>query len=100
MELLARTGVGRDINRRRYTQEEILSDLERPVVRKLLELVRFRNEHPAFAGEFAMPGAKAGELILEWRREADWARLEIDLAAAAARLSFSSPRGSESEVIR
>ena len=99
MDLLAHTGMGRDINRHRYTQEEILSDLERPVVRKLLELARFRNEHPAFGGEFTMPGAMAGELILEWRREADWARLEVDLADAAARLSYSSPHGPSSEVI-
>jgi sucrose phosphorylase len=62
-------------------------------------LIRFRNEHPAFAGEFAMPSAAGEELILEWRRDTHWARLEVDLAGAAARLSYSSPAGPEREVI-
>ena len=95
MELLACSGVGRDINRHRYTSEEIRVGLERPVVRRLLDLIRFRNEHPAFEGEFAMPAAKERELILEWRRGPDWARLEVDLPGAAARISCSSPGGEE-----
>lgn len=99
MDLLARTGVGRDINRHRYSEQEILSDLDRPVVRKLLELIRFRNEHPAFAGQFAMPGATEGELILKWRCGADWARLKVDLTGPAAHLSYSSPRGAKREAI-
>ena len=99
MDLLARTGVGRDINRHRYTEEEILSDLERPVVRKLMGLIRFRNEHPAFTGAFAMPASADDELILEWRREAHWVRLEADLEGASARLSYSSPGGPQREVI-
>src|SRR5204862_6452176 len=52
MELLARTGVGRDINRHHYTAEEVMDHLERPVVRRLLDLVRFRNRHRAFHGNF------------------------------------------------
>lgn len=51
MDLLARTSVGRDINRHYYTPEEIASDLDRPVVKALLDLCRFRNEVPAFDGE-------------------------------------------------
>ncbi len=52
MELLARTGVGRDINRHYYTAAEIDAALRRPLVQKQIELIRLRNTHPAFAGEF------------------------------------------------
>jgi sucrose phosphorylase len=52
MELLSRTGVGRDINRHYYTAAEIESALRRPLVQKQIELIRLRNTHPAFAGEF------------------------------------------------
>ncbi|HUP05098.1 MAG TPA: sucrose phosphorylase [Bryobacteraceae bacterium] len=94
MELLARSGIGRDINRHRYSRAEILADLERPVVRRLMTLIRFRNQHPAFAGEFSMPGAdRDGGLTLEWRRGPDWARLEVDLARGSARIAHSSPLG-------
>ena len=52
MELLARTGVGRDINRHYYSAAEIEAALRRPLVQKQIELMRLRNTHPAFAGEF------------------------------------------------
>ena len=50
MPLLARTGVGRDINRHHYTPEEIGDALERPVVKAQLGLCRLRNDLPAFDG--------------------------------------------------
>ena len=52
LDLLRRTGVGRDINRHYYTPAELNDQMQRPVVRSLFELIRFRNTHPAFAGDF------------------------------------------------
>ena len=43
-----RTGEGRAINRHDYTRAEIDAALERPVVRRILDLVRLRATHPAF----------------------------------------------------
>ncbi len=54
LELLEETKVGRNINRHYYTLEEIDQTVQMPVVKKLLELMEFRNSHPAFAGEFIM----------------------------------------------
>lgn len=48
IELMERTKNGRDINRHYYTKEEIAKEQSRPVVRKLKELMEFRNSHPAF----------------------------------------------------
>ncbi|NEG70600.1 sucrose phosphorylase [Bifidobacterium choloepi] len=53
MELLRRTGVGRDINRHYFTPAEIDAALERPVVAALNALARFRNASPAFDGDFS-----------------------------------------------
>ena len=58
VDLLRRTGVGRDINRHYYTPEEIRGQLTRPVVRSLLALLRLRNAHPAFQGSFHMPALR------------------------------------------
>jgi sucrose phosphorylase len=93
MELLARTSVGRDINRHYYTRAEIEAALERPVVRGLMELIRFRNTHPAFAGEFHLPPCPDHELTMEWKAGADFARLRVDLREMAATVEHSAAAG-------
>ena len=67
LDLLRRTGVGRDINRHYYSRAEIEAELARPVVRSLLDLIRFRNTHPAFAGEFHLLPMRDHEISIEWR---------------------------------
>jgi sucrose phosphorylase len=75
-----RTGDGRAINRHDYTTAEIGSALERPVVRRLLELVRLRNTHPAFDGELEVDGGDGTPLRMRWRNGETAAALEVDLA--------------------
>jgi sucrose phosphorylase len=81
MALLVRTGVGRDINRPYLDREKIESNLQRPVVRDLLKLIRFRNTHPAFAGDFHLREG-GGDNVLEMGWENSGAGIEatIDLA--------------------
>lgn len=50
--LLARTGVGRDVNRHHFTTSEVSTALASPAVRRLLDLVALRRDHPAFLGEW------------------------------------------------
>ncbi|HVN10476.1 MAG TPA: sucrose phosphorylase [Kineosporiaceae bacterium] len=77
VELLRRTGVGRDVNRHHYTPGEIDEALERPVVRGLLAAIRFRNGHPAFGGTFACgPGERPRSVRMEWADVEGFARLD------------------------
>lgn len=96
LDLLRQTGVGRDINRHYYTRDEVKNQLHAPVVRALLDLIRFRNAHTAFAGDFQLSGDNDRWLIMEWRRGSDWARLEADFAARRAIISYSDPAGEQS----
>lgn len=48
IELLEKTKEGRNINRHYYTSDEIATEVKRPVVAALLNLLRFRNQTPAF----------------------------------------------------
>jgi sucrose phosphorylase len=89
MELLARTGVGRDINRHFYTRAEIDAALARPVVRRLFDLIRLRSSHPAFAGEFEAAEVHDDELDLAWRNGAELARLHVNVRSRAHRLEYS-----------
>jgi sucrose phosphorylase len=79
MALLARTQVGRDINRHYYTRGEIADALLRPVVCDLLSLIRLRNSHPAFQGSFTLHASADETLDLRWRNGAAFARLRVNL---------------------
>lgn len=81
--LFRETGVGREINRHRYTPAEIEAALERPVVRRQLDLIRLRRDHPAFAGTFACTSPQAGVLSLVWTDGEHRAELRADLARRA-----------------
>ena len=87
LALLARTKVGRDINRHRYAPAEIRTALARPVVQDLLDLIRFRNRHAAFGGEFRVLESPAHALTLEWRHGAEFARLAIELRTRTAAIA-------------
>jgi len=87
--LLARTKVGRDINRHFYTPSEVGAALTRPVVQALFDLIRFRNCHPAFAGEFELGNCADHKLILTWRVGPHWATLTVDLEKQTALVEHS-----------
>ena len=84
-------GDAREINRRRYTMAEVDEAVRQPVVVRLLELVRRRSTHPAFAGEFTLRDATAGELVLAWRHGDATAELRVGLATCSWRATFSGP---------
>ncbi|MBT9495441.1 MAG: sucrose phosphorylase [Paucibacter sp.] len=95
MALLARSGVGRDINRHYYDETEIATELQRPVVAELLKLIRLRSTHPAFNGSFERLDSAPSVLQLRWRLQeggqegAHEAQLTVDFATLVHELRFS-----------
>lgn len=90
VELLGRTGIGRDINRHYYARDEIASDLERPVVAALMALCTFRNEFPVFDGDHVFGMSDDGmTLTLHWSDWRDWAELTVYVADASVSLAWS-----------
>lgn len=79
------TGEGRSINRHDYTGAELTAALERPVVRRLLDVIRLRNEHPAFDGSLRVSG-EGSVLRMAWTHGEDRAELEVDLATGTSRV--------------
>jgi sucrose phosphorylase len=75
-----RTGEGRAINRHDYSDAEIETALARPVVRRLLELVRLRNTHPAFDGTLEVVTDGGSNLSLRWCGGDASCGLTVDLA--------------------
>ncbi len=99
MELLAQSGVGRDINRHYYKDGEVGEALEKPVVKRLIELIRLRNQHPAFGGEARVESTERHLLNITWRLGEDWARLAVDLQERVAVIEHGR-EGAESATIR
>ena len=82
MELLAASGAGRDVNRHRYTAAEVDAALARPVVRQLLEMLRWRATDPAFDGDFELVDSPTGTLRMRWTNGPAVADRTIDLRTA------------------
>ena len=88
MDLLARSRVGRDVNRHHYTPAEITEAVQRPVVQALFGLIRFRNSHPAFDGDFSASGG-GPNLVATWTAGEDRAVLDVDLAAGTGTITWT-----------
>jgi sucrose phosphorylase len=79
IERVEKTRQGRAINRHNYSLDEIEREAEKPVVKRLLELMRFRNEYPAFNGDFQIEDTPPDQLALTWRLAPFQATARIDL---------------------
>jgi len=100
MVLLARSNVGRDINRHHYSRDEIDVALQRPVVQDLLALIRLRNTHPAFAGTFELQGGDDELLALRWRYGRTWIALTVDLAQRSLLIEGDDGSGTRRQTFR
>ncbi len=79
VELLEQTQNGRDINRHNYNLNEIRNEIKKPVVRRLLKLMEFRNSYPAFNGKFSIEDVSEDMLSLTWQSGVLRANALIDL---------------------
>ena len=75
-ELFAQTGQGRDVNRHRYTADEVRRALDTDVTRGQLALAQLRR-HPVFGGSFAWDAPDDVSLVLRWRDAAHEAVLRV-----------------------
>ncbi len=100
MELLARSGVGRDINRHYYSQDEVTKTLKTPMVKALIELIRFRNTSAVFNGEFEQMPVADHELALVWRNGTEVARLDVDLRKMSAKITHGASGATQTQEIQ
>ena len=88
--LFERTQVGRDINRHYFTKTEIEKCLQRPVVKRLIDLILYRNECPAFQGEFSHSALDSSKLKLTWVSETVKSSLYLDFQSKRFEIEESS----------
>ncbi len=91
IELLAATGVGRDVNRHRYTPAEIAEAVERPVVRRLLDMLRWRVTEPGFHGTFELLDTPDHLVSVRWSAPASTFTVTVDLRTGAVHADPALP---------
>ena len=95
IDMVERTMNGRDINRHNYSLEEIAADMERPVVQRLLRLMTFRSQHPAFGGDFEIQQTPENQVGLTWTRDGMRASVRVDLSTYATRIDYTDPQSGQ-----
>jgi len=96
--LVEKTRQGRDINRHFYSIEEAEEELQRPVVKRLMKLMEFRNTCKAFEGNHIEVILEAEGERLHIRRwnGAHSASLSVDFRLFRTEVDFSGPDGQSS----
>jgi sucrose phosphorylase len=89
MDLLAKSQVGRDINRSYLDLAKVQQHAQKSVVQALLKLIQKRNQNDAFAGEFSQVMTDE-RYSMRWANGTQVARLDIDLATLNAHVAFDS----------
>lgn len=89
VENVALTGEGREINRHNFSLDEIDSAVKKPVVQRLLSLIRFRNESDAFNGVFSLMDTSDTEIKLGWKKDKINCMLHVDLKSYKATIQYT-----------
>ena len=76
-DLYEKTKQSRDINRHYYSLAEIEEEFRRPVVQKMNRLMKLRNSHPAFNGDFVLMDTDEYTLGLRWEKGGEYAQLTV-----------------------
>lgn len=87
------TGENRAMNRHNYTLDEIDQALQKEVVQRLLRLIRFRNEYPAFGGTFEVLESTTQEVRLQWQLGDKRCTLFVDLARMVTMIEYVNDAG-------
>lgn len=91
----AGSGGHKEINRTNLGLAEVVDALDRPVVERQLELLRFRNTFGAFGFDAACEVAPTGDdrLVITWRKGELSATLDADLASESFTITATGPDG-------
>jgi sucrose phosphorylase len=92
-EAVKATGENRAMNRHNYTIQEIEASLQKDVVQRLLKLIKFRNEYPAFNGDFKVLESAKDEVNLSWDKDNHACTLFIDLKTKMTVIDYVEPNG-------
>lgn len=98
-EAVQRTGEGREINRHNFTPDEIELSLKKPVVQRLINLIKLRNQHPAFDGSITSMALANNELSIAWANANHHCSLTCNMNKLQAQVEYSDENHTISKII-
>lgn len=93
LEAVHRSREGREINRHNFTVSEIKESMGKTVVKDLLWLIRFRNEHPAFRGVFRVVEPSNSDMRLIWENGEQKCCLTINFVSGKSIIAYTDDNG-------
>jgi len=79
----------RSINRHSYTLEEIEQTVKKPMLQRMYDIMRFRNEYPAFNGDITLgEDNKDGKLTITWQKAEYFTTLNADFNSKEFTISY------------
>jgi sucrose 6(F)-phosphate phosphorylase len=88
-----KTGEKRAINRQDFSVSAVEQALQKPVVQRLLQLIRFRNGYPAFEGHFQVLETSDELLVLTWQAGPHECLLKVDLNERKTVITYRDYQG-------
>lgn len=100
IENLKNGGEPRSINRHNYSEAEIDQVAEKPVVQKLCNLMRFRNQHPAFNGDITVDqDSTGGKLHIRWDKDGAFAALDANFQDKSFQITYTDVETGETKTL-
>ncbi len=99
-DLMRSTGELRDINRAYFSLEEVEQAVQKPVVRRLLQLMRFRSHYPAFNGRFELQYSNDSSVAMGWRHGEHYCEVFVDLNFKTSTINYLDEATLEEKTFR
>ncbi|MDR2900131.1 MAG: sucrose phosphorylase [Treponema sp.] len=84
-----KTGDNREANRHNFTNDEIDEVVKKSIVKRLCNLIRFRNNHIAFGGNFIARENNSNEVDFLWEKGSEYCNLHIDLSTSMGVITYT-----------
>jgi sucrose phosphorylase len=94
-EGVKRTGEGRELNRHNFSMDEMRFAATRNVVRRLVDLIRFRNTHAGFDGTFELLESAGETVAMRWSNDDEVCTLNADLRRKTVTITATTAEGIE-----
>jgi sucrose phosphorylase len=89
----------RELNRENFSLQAVREKMGRPVVQRLMRLIKLRNDHPAFEGTFTNISTQDHDLDLKWDSTEGSIELKIDLNSYRALVQTVQADGSRADFV-
>lgn len=100
VDALKNGGEMRSINRHNYSKEEIAQRVQKPMLQRMYDIMRFRNTYPAFDGDITVGEDKGdGTLSITWKKNEYETTLSADFQTKEFKITYMDPQSRQTKVL-